>query len=87
LTLQTPTEVPALDRAEVESLAAPQQSLMPEGLADGLSAAEFRDLIGYLMSRSQVPLPNGRLDVRRFDEFVLEHTPVVVVGFDVGSRP
>ena len=31
--------------------------MMPEGLFDRLSAAELRDLVGYLASPSQVPLP------------------------------
>jgi hypothetical protein len=32
-------------------------SLMPEGLFEGLSAEQRRNLVGYLMGTAQVPLP------------------------------
>jgi len=32
-------------------------SLMPEGLPDALGEAPMRNLIAYLMHRTQVPLP------------------------------
>jgi len=57
LTLQTQTEALALDRAEVESVQPSPLSLMPEGALDTLRTTEVRDLIGYLMHRAQVPLP------------------------------
>ncbi|MCA1684979.1 MAG: c-type cytochrome, partial [Planctomycetia bacterium] len=57
LTLQTQTEAVVLDRAEVESLKPSPLSLMPEGLLDTLSKTEARDLVAYLMHRTQVPLP------------------------------
>jgi putative membrane-bound dehydrogenase-like protein len=56
LTLRTPTETLNLDRREVEGVRPSAVSLMPDGLLDPLSAAEVRDLIGYLMHRTQVPL-------------------------------
>jgi hypothetical protein len=34
-----------------------QQSLMPDGLLSKLSDDDVRDLVGYLMSPEQVPLP------------------------------
>ena len=40
-------------------------SLMPEGLLDPLNPAEVRDLIAYLMHRSQVPLPRPEHELRR----------------------
>jgi hypothetical protein len=33
------------------------ESLMPEGLLTNLTEAEVRDLVGYLQSTAQVPLP------------------------------
>ncbi len=59
LALQTPTALLTLDRADIEEISLSSQSLMPEGLVDGLTATEARDLIAYLMSRVQVPLPTA----------------------------
>jgi putative heme-binding domain-containing protein len=56
LTLQTQNETLVLDRREIDDLKPSPQSLMPEGLIDPLNANEVRDLITYLMSRTQVPL-------------------------------
>jgi putative membrane-bound dehydrogenase-like protein len=58
LTLQTQSEAVVLNRDEIESLQPSTLSLMPEGLLDPLSAEEVRDLIGYLMQRTQVSLPS-----------------------------
>jgi putative membrane-bound dehydrogenase-like protein len=60
LTLQTQTEALVLDRKEIESLKPSALSLMPEGLLDPLNEAETRDLMSYLMGRTQVPLPTAR---------------------------
>ena len=57
LTLQTQTEALTLDREEIEEVKSSPLSLMPEGLLDPLNEAEVRDLIGYLMHRTQIPLP------------------------------
>ena len=57
LTLQTQTEALVLDRGEIESLKPSPLSLMPEGQLDTLKQEEIRDLISYLMSRTQVALP------------------------------
>ena len=57
LTLQTQTESLTLDREEIEEIKPSPLSLMPEGLIDPLAEAEVRDLIAYLMHRTQVPLP------------------------------
>ena len=55
LTLKTMTETVTVERAEIQSLRDSALSLMPEGLLEGLSETQVRDLIAYLMSRSQVP--------------------------------
>ena len=57
LTLQTQAEALTLAKTEIEAIKPSPQSLMPEGQLDPLSEAEVRDLVAYLMSRSQVPLP------------------------------
>ena len=57
LTLQTQTAPLILDRKEIEGVKSSALSLMPEGLLDTLSKTEVQDLIAYLMSRTQVPLP------------------------------
>jgi putative heme-binding domain-containing protein len=58
LTLQTATESVTLDRAEIESLKQSKTSLMPDGLLQNQSSEQIRDLIGYLMSSEQVPMPD-----------------------------
>jgi putative heme-binding domain-containing protein len=57
ITLRTITEKLALERAEIASQQELPQSLMPEGLLQSLSETQARDLLAYLMSPSQVPLP------------------------------
>ncbi len=57
ITLQTPTEAVVLDRASIAHLRETNLSLMPEGQLDRLTREEIRDLIGYLMSPTQVALP------------------------------
>lgn len=55
--LQTQNERLTIDRSEIAGIQQGTLSLMPEGLAETLSADEFRDLIAYLMHPRQVPLP------------------------------
>jgi putative heme-binding domain-containing protein len=59
VTLQTANEVVTLPRAEVAKLQQSQLSMMPEGLLAPLTDQEVRDLIYYLRSPGQVPLPKG----------------------------
>ncbi|HUE13195.1 MAG TPA: PVC-type heme-binding CxxCH protein, partial [Planctomycetaceae bacterium] len=58
LTVQTPTECLFVNRGDIEQIRKSDVSLMPERLLDVLSETEVRDLIAYLMSPQQVPLPN-----------------------------
>ncbi len=60
LTVQTVNERVVLDRADVEEIKSSYTSLMPEGLLDKLSPDEVRDLIAYLGSKQQVPLPAAK---------------------------
>ena len=57
ITIQTPTERLVLRRDEIEEIRKSNLSMMPEGLLDVLEADQVRDLIAYLMSPRQVPLP------------------------------
>ncbi len=56
LTVQTQQEKVVIDQAEVEQQKQTSLSLMPDGLLKTLSADDARDLLAYLMGRSQVPL-------------------------------
>jgi putative heme-binding domain-containing protein len=57
LTVQTANEVVRLAKADVERRTALGVSLMPEGLLATLKDDEVRDLLAYLASPVQVPLP------------------------------
>ena len=49
-----PAEIAEKYKKEIKSNKALGMSMMPEGLLSGLSDAEVRDLIGYLMAPAQV---------------------------------
>ncbi len=57
LTLETPLAPVTIDRHDIEESKQSTSSLMPDGQLQNFSAAEVRDLIGYLMGSDQVPLP------------------------------
>jgi putative heme-binding domain-containing protein len=57
LTLKTMTETVTAQRDEIASIRESADSLMPEGLLDALSLDQARDLIAYLMHKTQAPLP------------------------------
>ena len=57
VTVQTPTERLIVNRSDIEEVRRSELSLMPEGQLDVLPEKEVRDLIAYLMSPQQVPLP------------------------------
>ncbi|MBI5759134.1 MAG: c-type cytochrome [Planctomycetales bacterium] len=56
LTLQTAKERTTLNHDDVEVVRLSSVSLMADGLLQPLKETQIRDLIAYLMSRSQVPL-------------------------------
>jgi putative membrane-bound dehydrogenase-like protein len=58
LTLQTSKERLTLDLADIEEIQTSSQSLMPDGLLQPLTDDQIRDLVAYLMSPTQVPLPD-----------------------------
>lgn len=55
ISLQLPDQLIRLDRSSIEQLRETEMSLMPEGQLDRLTPHQVRDLMGYLMSPSQVP--------------------------------
>ncbi len=55
--VQTANELVVIPKPEIESRRATPDSMMPEGLLNGLRKDDVRDLIGYLAGPSQVPLP------------------------------
>jgi putative membrane-bound dehydrogenase-like protein len=55
--LMTSSGVLTLDRSDVEKIETQSVSMMPEGLLDGLSPEERRDLVAYLRHPTQVGLP------------------------------
>ena len=57
LTVQTQTERVVIDRGDLEEQKATNLSLMPERQLNALTDEQVRDLVGYLQSRGQVPLP------------------------------
>jgi putative heme-binding domain-containing protein len=58
VTIVTATETTTLPRNEIASIRQSEISMMPEGLLTQLNDQEVRDLIYYLRSPGQVPLPN-----------------------------
>jgi putative heme-binding domain-containing protein len=55
ITLNTMTETLTLERTEINNIRESSLSLMPDGLLQGLSETQVRDLIAHLMHRSQMP--------------------------------
>jgi putative membrane-bound dehydrogenase-like protein len=60
LTVQTPTERVVLSKADIEDRQVAKVSMMPEGQLEKLTRDELRDLVGYLASKEQVPLPGKK---------------------------
>jgi putative heme-binding domain-containing protein len=57
LTLQTPAERLSIQRSDITDQQQLPQSLMPEGLLMALGEDNVKQLIAYLMSNGQVPMP------------------------------
>lgn len=57
LTLQTATERITIAKEEIEESKTTGQSLMPDGLLQPFTPDQIRDLLAYLMTSEQVPLP------------------------------
>ena len=59
ITLQSQNEAVVLNRDEIERIDPSPLSIMPAGLLDALQPTESRDLIAYLIQKTQVPLPDA----------------------------
>ena len=59
ITLQSQNEALVLSRDEIERIDPSPLSIMPAGLLDTLKPTESRDLIAYLIQKTQVPLPDA----------------------------
>ena len=57
ITLRTPTEDLIIQKTDIAKRKASGTSMMPEGLLDGLSDNDTRDLLAYLASPEQVAMP------------------------------
>jgi putative heme-binding domain-containing protein len=57
LTIQTQTATIVLPRSEITSRNESELSIMPEGLFESLKPQEIVELVAYLQSPTQVPLP------------------------------
>jgi putative heme-binding domain-containing protein len=55
--VQTANEVVRLPKGDIEERMQVRQSMMPEGLLNDRSDTDVRDLLAYLASKEQVPLP------------------------------
>ena len=60
LTVQTPAGEEQIPKSAVQSEEKPGISMMPAGLFSALSREQLRDLVGYLRTPRQVPLPGGK---------------------------
>ena len=65
LAVQTMTEQLTLERSEITRMEELPVSLMPEGLLEALSPTQRRDLIAYLIQKTQAPLPQGSREAIR----------------------
>jgi len=60
ITVMTANETLVLPRTEIKSLGQTELSMMPEGLLQALTEDEVRDLLAYLRSTAQVPMPEQK---------------------------
>jgi putative heme-binding domain-containing protein len=63
ITVQTATEKVVIANDDVEEISTSPVSMMPDGQWDRLSDDDVRDLVKYLATKEQVPLPDGFADV------------------------
>ena len=57
LTLKLMADPVTVALSDIQSTELSSSSIMPEGLLESLSPIQRRDLVAYLMSNAQVPLP------------------------------
>ena len=57
IAVQLMNERNVIERNDIERLEESVHSLMPEGLLEAMSPIQRRDLIGYLIQKTQAPMP------------------------------
>ena len=62
LTLQTATDQVVIQRDEIDEMSESPVSMMPDKLLNVLNDQQIQNLIAYLMSPAQVPLPKETAD-------------------------
>ena len=60
VSVQTPNELIVLPKDDIENRQQSPLSMMPEGIFDKLTPEEVRNLVAYLASKQQVPLPKEK---------------------------
>ena len=91
LTLRTTADPITVPLADIQATELSTLSIMPEGLFEGFSAEQRRNLVAYLMGSAQVPLPGRQSEkhmrsgvkareVRRWRQGVRRFTPRVGDG-------
>jgi putative heme-binding domain-containing protein len=60
LTLKAPNETIVVQKADIDKRKLSDSSLMPEGLLSAMSDTDARDLLAYLQSPNQVPMPKAK---------------------------
>ncbi|MEO6785110.1 MAG: dehydrogenase, partial [Chthoniobacteraceae bacterium] len=60
VTLRALDGTSTIERADIKKMELSAASMMPEGLLEAVSETQVRDLIGYLMHKTQVPLPEEK---------------------------
>jgi putative membrane-bound dehydrogenase-like protein len=60
LTVQTQNEVLIIPKEDIDSRKTSPVSMMPDGIFEKLKEEEIRDLIAYLKTKEQVPLPTEK---------------------------
>ena len=58
--LITPTERLTIGTQDIKKIKPSEASLMPDGLLSTLKPEQVPDLVAYLMTRAQVPLPDEK---------------------------
>jgi putative membrane-bound dehydrogenase-like protein len=60
VTIRALTGSTTVERGDIKKMEQSAVSMMPEGLLEAISETQARDLIGYLMQKTQVPLPEEK---------------------------
>ncbi len=65
VTVQTDRQKLVIPRGDIAQMKPSKLSMMPEGQLEKMSREELRDLIGYLQTRVQTPLPTEQSSAKQ----------------------